>query len=98
MVKRILAALMTVATTSVAAGVSIVVSMAPNASADPEDLTVALFLDSTETAYRIADHLHEKFPRRTRNRPHASSSQTPTTPMSACCQARIPSSECLWTT
>ena len=51
-----------VATAMALVGLSAGLSFAPGTSADPGDVSVALFFDSTETAYRVADHLYETDP------------------------------------
>jgi len=47
---------------SIAACVGIGSSVVPNAAADSDVVSVALFFDSTETAYRVADHLYLEDP------------------------------------
>jgi hypothetical protein len=44
------------------AALSMVTPIVPNAFATPDDVSLALFFDSTETAYRVADHLYEVDP------------------------------------
>ena len=59
---RVVATALTVATAVIGACVCVAVSPAPTASGDPDNVSVALFFDSTETAYRVADHLYRKDP------------------------------------
>lgn len=59
---RVVATALTVATALVGGCVSVAVSPAPSASGDPDNASVALFFDATETAYRVADHLYRKDP------------------------------------
>ena len=59
---RVVATAFAVATALVGACVSIGMSPASGASGDPDNASVALFFDSTETAYRVADHLYRKDP------------------------------------
>ncbi|WP_161600595.1 ABC transporter substrate-binding protein [Mycolicibacterium hodleri] len=53
---------MSIVVMGVHAAASISPLMVPGASADPEGVSVALFFDSTETAYRVADHLYATEP------------------------------------
>lgn len=59
---RVVATAFAVATTLIGACVSVGVPSAPSASSDPDNASVALFFDSTETAYRVADRLYRKDP------------------------------------
>ncbi len=60
MAKRALATALTVATVSITACASIGLSAGPSAWADTENPSLAIFFDSTETAFRVADHLYRK--------------------------------------
>jgi ABC-type nitrate/sulfonate/bicarbonate transport system substrate-binding protein len=60
--KSALSSTLTTVMASLTIGVSIVWSMSPSAFATSDEVSVALFFDSTETAYRVADHLYETDP------------------------------------